>query len=90
MDKSDKNRNNSNIFSHYKRDELKERIKELDCLYGLTEIVKDKSLSKKQALQKIIELIPPAWQYPDITCARLTIEGEEYITKNPYIDTFFF
>jgi len=82
MNKNNKRKNNTNIFSKYKRDELKERVKELDCLYGLTEIVKDKSLSKKQALQKIIELIPPAWQYPKITCARLTIEGEVFKTKN--------
>ena len=27
--------------SHYVMDELKERVKELNCLYGLTNIVKD-------------------------------------------------
>ena len=31
-------------------DALKERVKELNCLYGLTEIIKDKSLSFDGAL----------------------------------------
>ena len=26
-------------------------------------------------LQGVLELIPPAWQYPNITCARITFEG---------------
>jgi len=46
-------------------DELKERVKELDCLYGLTDIVKDRKLTKDEALKKINTLIPPAWQYPE-------------------------
>jgi len=82
MNKNNKQKNHLEIYPHYKRDELKERVKELDCLYGLTEIVSDKSLTKNEALQKIIELIPPAWQYPEITCARLTVEGKEFKTKN--------
>ncbi|MBW2222424.1 MAG: LuxR family transcriptional regulator, partial [Deltaproteobacteria bacterium] len=30
----------------------------------------------------IVDLIPPSWQYPEITCARIIIEGQEYKTKN--------
>lgn len=63
-------------------DALKERVKELNCLYNLTDIVKDKSISFQDSIQKILELIPPAWQYPEITCARITIDGKEYRTKN--------
>ncbi|MEF8878822.1 MAG: PEP/pyruvate-binding domain-containing protein [Candidatus Thermoplasmatota archaeon] len=62
---------------------LQERVKELNCLYGLTNIVKDKSLSKDEALQKIVDLIPPSWQYPDITCARIKLKDEGvYKTDN--------
>jgi len=64
------------------RDALKERVKELNCLYNLTKIVKDKNISFENSLKKIIELIPPAWQYPDITCARITLKDKEYKTKN--------
>jgi len=68
--------------THYVIDELKERVKELNCLYGLTNIVKDKTLSFDEALQKVVELIPPAWKYPESTCARITIYDKEIKTKN--------
>ncbi|MCJ7539335.1 MAG: LuxR C-terminal-related transcriptional regulator, partial [Desulfobacterales bacterium] len=35
-----------------------------------------------EMLQEIVDLIPPSWQYPEITCARIIIEGQEYKTKN--------
>ena len=63
-------------------DALKERIKELNCIYNLTAIIKDRSISIEEALQKIVDIIPPAWQYPDITCARIVVGDKEYRTKN--------
>jgi len=64
-------------------DKLNERVKELNCLYELTKIIRNKKLSKDEVLQKIVELIPPSWQYPDITCARIKIDGDkEYKTEN--------
>jgi len=64
-------------------DKLNERVKELNCLYKLTRIIRDKNLSKDETLQKIVELIPPSWQYPKITCARIKIDGNnDYKTKN--------
>ena len=72
---------NKKIENH-EIDALKERVKELNCFYGLTNIVKDQSLSFDESLQKIVELIPPSWQYPDITCARIIVDHKEYQTKN--------
>jgi len=71
-----------NDFSNRGIDALKERVKELNCLYSLTNIVKDRSLSFDKTIKKIIDLIPPAWQYPDITCARIVIDEKKYKTKN--------
>jgi len=71
-----------NSKDDYEINALKERVKELKCLYGLTDIVKDKKLSFDESLKKIVELIPPSWQYPEITCARVIIEDKEYKTKN--------
>lgn len=62
--------------------QLKEREKELNCLYGLTRIVRDKDISINDALYNIIKLIPPSWQYPEITCARIKIDGEHVETSN--------
>jgi len=63
-------------------DELTERVKELNCLYGITEIVKDKEIPVDDALQRVVELLPPAWKYSEKTCARLSINGEEFFTEN--------
>jgi len=73
---------NKKIMDKFERDALKERVKELNCLYKLTSIVKNKKYSFEESIQKIVENIPPAWQYPNITCARVTIDGNEYTTKN--------
>ncbi|MCX6663269.1 MAG: nucleotidyltransferase domain-containing protein [Euryarchaeota archaeon] len=63
--------------------ELKERVKELNCFYRITRIVNDSKLSIDEALQKIVELIPQAWQYPDITCVRIVLDKrKEFKTEN--------
>lgn len=61
--------------------ELKERIKELNCLYELSQLMDDRDISEEEFLQFSVNLIPPAWQYPEITCARLTFNGKEFKTK---------
>ena len=33
-------------------------------------------------MQAILDLIPPAWQYPEITCARIIFNGSEFTTTN--------
>jgi predicted nucleotidyltransferase len=63
--------------------ELKERVKELNCFYRITRIVNDSKLSIDEALQKIVELIPSAWQFPDITCVRIVLDKrKEFKTEN--------
>ncbi len=64
------------------RNALKERVKELNCLYSITNLVRDKKLSFNDTITKIVNYLPQAWQYPDITCARISINGKEYKTKN--------
>jgi predicted nucleotidyltransferase len=62
--------------------ELKEREKELNCLYGLTKIIRDKTISVDDALNRLIQLIPSSWQYPEIACARIKIDGKKVETPN--------
>jgi pyruvate, water dikinase len=81
VNRSKQKRNGKNI-PLYRADELDERVKELNCLYGLTDIVKNTNLPTDEALNKILKLISKAWQYPDITCVRITIDDKEYKTKN--------
>ncbi len=62
--------------------ELGERVKELNCLYGISNLVEKQDISLEEMLQGTIDLIPPSWRYPEITCARVIIEGREWRTKN--------
>ena len=67
-------------------DQLKERVKELNCLYGISAIVHDMSIPLKEAMQKMVELIPPAMFHSDISSARITIDGMEFKTDD-HIET---
>lgn len=58
--------------------ELKERIKELRCLYGVANLLQDSNISEEMFIQKVLKLIPPAWQFPAITCSRIIFESKEY------------
>ncbi len=61
---------------------LGERVKELNCLYGLSELVEKPGIKLEEIIQGIVELIPLSWQYPQITCSRIIFESEEYRTEN--------
>jgi PAS domain S-box-containing protein len=60
--------------------ELDERVKELNCLYGISALVEKPGVSLAEIFQGTVDLIPPAWQYPEITGARVTLEGDEFRT----------
>ncbi len=57
---------------------LKERAKELNCLYRVEEIINAPDLSLEEVFRGVIDVIPPGWQYPDICVARITYRGETY------------
>ena len=61
---------------------LRERLKELNCLYGISRLVETHGTALEPILRGIVELLPPSWQYPEICCARLTLRDEEYATEN--------
>ena len=61
---------------------LSERIKELNCLYDISSFRDDTDFSLGAVLQAVVDFIPPAIQYPEITCARLIFGGYEVKTKN--------
>jgi nitrogen-specific signal transduction histidine kinase len=62
--------------------DLRERVKELTCLYEIARLGAQPSLSLEEILQGIVELLPPAWLYPEITSARIILDGRSYST--PY------
>ncbi|MFC1965886.1 PAS domain-containing protein [Chloroflexota bacterium] len=63
-------------------DELTERMKELSCLYEVTTHSGNPELSLDERFQKIADVLPLGWQYPEITCAKITVNDKEFKTKN--------
>jgi len=61
---------------------LVERMKELDCLYGISRLFSHRSLGLEKLLREIVGVIPRAWQYPARTCARILYDGREYRSRN--------
>jgi signal transduction histidine kinase len=61
---------------------LGERVKELNCLYTISNLVEKYPISLDYILRGIVDIIPPAWQYPEITSARITIGRQIYLTAN--------
>ncbi|BBO71192.1 hypothetical protein DSCA_51220 [Desulfosarcina alkanivorans] len=60
---------------------LAERIKELNCLYGISNLFENQDVSLSWIMQRAVELIPAAWQYPENACARIRLDGHEYTSK---------
>jgi PAS domain S-box-containing protein len=62
--------------------DLSERVKELNCLYRVAHLVEKPDISLEDILQGTVELIPASWQYPEITCARITLNDQQFKTNN--------
>jgi PAS domain S-box-containing protein len=60
---------------------LRERVKELNCLIGISEAIENEP-SIPVLCKTIVDLIPTAYRFPEIACARLTVDGGEYRTAN--------
>ena len=54
---------------------LQERVKELTALHKTARILQDLSRPPSIVLQQVANLIPSAWQYPEITAARIRFDG---------------
>src|SRR4030042_1962000 len=61
---------------------LSERVKERKCLYGISRLAENGNASLDSILQGVIDVIPPAWQYPEDTCARIKLKKRQFETAN--------
>ena len=62
--------------------DLRERVKELTCLYGMARIAADPGLTLGEVLRKCVALLPPGWLYPEICAGRITLDGQSYETPD--------
>ena len=60
---------------------LQERIKELNCLYQLSALITRDSDSIDEIMETIVNTVPSAWRYPEITCARIMLNGKVYKSR---------
>ena len=62
--------------------DMKERLKELNCHNQISDAMSNSNLSVDEVCEKIVHLIPPGWQFPDITEACIQIRDKVYQTGN--------
>jgi signal transduction histidine kinase len=71
------------------RHALGERIKELTILHSAAEILAEDARPVAAVLRDLVDLMPPAWQYPETTAARIAIGELEIATsdfvRGPYL-----
>jgi signal transduction histidine kinase len=58
--------------------DLRERMKELSCLYAVTQIIAQTDLSLKDRLHRIALELPRAWRHPDDAVARITLDDDAF------------
>lgn len=66
--------------------ELGERVKELNCLYTISGIVEKKGATLDDILQRTVDIVPDAWQYPDITTSRIVLEDRVFVSDR-FVET---
>jgi PAS domain S-box-containing protein len=65
--------------------EIGERVKELRCLFKISELA-NRELSIEEVIKECVLLVPPAYQYPEITCAQIVF-GEKTFGTEGFIET---
>lgn len=58
--------------------ELKQRVRELGCLYGIENLLSLESESIDVALESVVKVVPSALRYPDLCWIRLRVDDREF------------
>ncbi|MBU7035465.1 MAG: PAS domain-containing protein [Theionarchaea archaeon] len=61
---------------------LRERVKELRCLYTIGELTREKDTAIDELLERIVNILPMAFQYPSKTGVRIVFEDFIFETPN--------
>jgi two-component system, NtrC family, sensor kinase len=62
--------------------QLRERVKELNCLYELSKIAWEEENDLKAIIAKTLVILPKAMQYPDLAEVSMTIHKKQYSTPH--------
>jgi len=72
------NMGNEHIESDNLLNVLKEREKELNCLYMVDEILENPQLSLPEIFNGIIRVLPSGWRFPELCRARILYKNQSY------------
>lgn len=61
---------------------LQERIKELNCLYGMARLAESCHGSIEEFLKCLVDFLPSSWRYAEVACARITFKGKTFESKD--------
>ncbi len=61
--------------------DLKERIKEINCLYSIKKIIHEGD-NLESTMQEIVNIIPLGYQYPDISYCKIKLYDNTYFSSN--------
>ena len=61
--------------------DLKERVKELNCIYTMTRILHGPIRNVGEQIRSVADMIPPSWHYPELACARIVYMDKEYSSR---------
>ena len=62
--------------------ELGERVQELTFLHNISRIFMDDTRPEDDVMQSVVDMMPSAWQYPEIAAARIGFNGSQFTTPN--------
>jgi len=57
---------------------LKERAKELKCVYSLSQMMERADYSIDDFMANAVDVFPPSWQFPEIACARIEMGSKTF------------
>lgn len=60
---------------------LNERVKELECVHGVSRLFDQEGATLEETLQGVVELVPAAWQYPDAAEACIHLDDAVFGTE---------
>ena len=68
---------------------LRERMKELECLYAISRLREQHAHTPELFLQSLVDCLPRTWQFPDFASARITygtmVHTTEHFCEGPWV-----
>lgn len=60
---------------------LRERVKELSCLYEISNIAATSNRPLEEKLKLVVDALPKAWQYPQWAVAELQLDHQSFVSQ---------